>query len=77
MSRSVTSLALAAGIVLPSAQAVAHGFAGPHMFISTLLIDDPNAAADEGLVPHVFLPAAAERRQGPVSNLCRRRVRVR
>ncbi len=30
--------------------ASAHGFAGPHMFVSTLIIDDPNVA-DEASIP--------------------------
>ena len=67
MSRSVTSLALAAGIVLPSAQAVAHGFAGPHMFISTLLIDDPNVADEASFPTFSYLPQPSG--GGPVSNL--------
>jgi hypothetical protein len=54
MSRSsVMSLALVASVVVPSAQAAAHGFAGPHMFVSTLIIDDPNVA-DEASLPTFF-----------------------
>ena len=36
--------ALAGASLLASEPAFAHGFAGPHMFISTLIIDDPNVA---------------------------------
>ena len=36
--------ALAGASLLPVQPVFAHGFAGPHMFISTLLIDDPNVA---------------------------------
>jgi hypothetical protein len=41
---------LAAGTVPFAQHAHAHGFAGDHMFISTLLIDDPNVA-DEASLP--------------------------
>ncbi len=37
-------------------QAQAHGFAGDHMFISTLLIDDPNVADEASLPTFQFLP---------------------
>ena len=67
MSRSVVSLALVAGAVLPSAQAYAHGFAGPHMFISTLLIDDPNVADEASFPTFSYLPQPNG--GGPVSNL--------
>src|SRR3984957_12508848 len=67
MYRSIVPLALAAGVVLPSAQAVAHGFAGPHMFISTLLIDDPNVADEASFPTFTYLPQPNG--GGPVSNL--------
>jgi hypothetical protein len=67
MFRSVMLLALAAGVVLPSAQAGAHGFAGPHMFISTLLIDDPNVADEASFPTFSYLPQPNG--GGPVSNL--------
>jgi hypothetical protein len=67
MYRSVVSLALVAGVVLPSAQAWAHGFAGPHMFISTLLIDDPNVADEASFPTFSYLPQPSG--GGPVSNL--------
>ena len=35
---------------------MAHGFAGPHMFISTLLIDDPNVADEASLPTFSYLP---------------------
>jgi hypothetical protein len=40
-------------------QANAHGFAGDHMFISTLLIDDPNVADEASLPTFQFLPQDA------------------
>jgi hypothetical protein len=41
---------LAGASLLSSGSAFAHGFAGPHMFVSTLIIDDPNVA-DEASLP--------------------------
>ena len=49
------------GAGLISVQPVfAHGFAGPHMFISTLLIDDPNVADEASLPTFSFLPQPTE-----------------
>jgi hypothetical protein len=48
--------ALAAGTVPLAQNAHAHGFAGDHMFISTLLIDDPNVADEASLPTFQFLP---------------------
>ena len=42
--------------LLPLQPLLAHGFAGPHMFISTLLIDDPNVADEARLPTFSFLP---------------------
>ena len=50
MHRSKFLAALTGACLLPLQPALAHGFAGPHMFISTLLIDDPNVA-DEASLP--------------------------
>ena len=49
-------LAALGASVLPCAEATAHGFAGPHMFISTLLIDDPNVADEASLPTFSWLP---------------------
>ena len=43
-----------------TSHAHAHGFAGDHMFISTLLIDDPNVADEASLPTFQFLPSAAD-----------------
>ena len=51
--------ALTGVCLLPLQTALAHGFAGPHMFVSTLIIDDPNVA-DEASAADVLLPAAAK-----------------
>lgn len=48
--------ALTGMCMLPLQAALAHGFAGPHMFISTLLIDDPNVADEASLPTFMFLP---------------------
>ena len=48
--------ALAAGTVSLGQDAHAHGFAGDHMFISTLLIDDPNVADEASLPTFSYLP---------------------
>jgi len=48
--------ALAAGTLALAGHADAHGFAGDHMFISTLLIDDPNVADEASLPTFEFLP---------------------
>ena len=40
----------------PAAPAHAHGYAGDHMFISTMLIDDPNVADEASLPTFQFLP---------------------
>ena len=48
--------ALSVGAIAFCHQAYAHGFAGDHMFISTLLIDDPNVADEASLPTFQFLP---------------------
>ena len=50
---------LATGTLAVTSQANAHGFAGDHMFISTLLIDDPNVADEASLPTFQFLPQDA------------------
>jgi hypothetical protein len=47
---------LTAGTVPLVQHAHAHGFAGDHMFISTLLIDDPNVADEASLPTFSYLP---------------------
>jgi hypothetical protein len=61
-------LAALAGASLLSVQPVfAHGLAGPHMFISTLLIDDPNVADEASLPTFSYQPQPSD--GGLVSNL--------
>jgi hypothetical protein len=50
---------LALGGIAFAQHAYAHGFAGDHMFISTLLIDDPNVADEASLPTFQFLPQDA------------------
>ena len=52
--------ALSAGTMALTSHAYAHGFAGDHMFISTLLIDDPNVADEASLPTFQFLPSQAD-----------------
>jgi hypothetical protein len=54
-------LAALLGASLASVQPVfAHGFAGPHMFISTLLIDDPNVADEASLPTFSYQPQPSD-----------------
>src|SRR5690349_10127919 len=55
--RQIPFLAAIGGLcLLPSHSLLAHGFAGPHMFISTVLIDDPNVSDEASLPTFSFLP---------------------
>jgi hypothetical protein len=66
MSRSsALALALVAGVALPSARAAAHGFAGPHLFVSTLLIDDPNVSDEASLPTFFWIPQPTGGGQAP------------
>src|ERR1700761_5572098 len=58
--------ALAAGTMPVAHHAYAHGFAGDHMFISTLLIDDTNVADEASLPTFQFLPQSSD--SGPTTN---------
>jgi hypothetical protein len=59
MRPSYLTAALGIGATVLSNQATAHGFAGDHQFISTLLIDDPNVADEASLPTFQFLPQDA------------------
>jgi hypothetical protein len=61
--------ALAAGTIALSNHAYAHGFAGDHMFISTLLIDDPNVADEASLPTFQFLPSSTDNGTSFTNNL--------
>jgi hypothetical protein len=60
MSRPYILAAAAIGAALASAPAYAHGVAGAHMFVSTLLIDDPNVADEASLPTFSYLPQTAD-----------------
>jgi hypothetical protein len=59
MKRPILLVTLAGAGLAPVEPLFAHGFAGPHMFISTLLIDDPNVV--RGIPADVLLSAATQR----------------
>lgn len=52
--------ALVAGTIALTSHARAHGYAGDHMFISTLLIDDPNVADEASLPTFSYLPQSSD-----------------
>jgi hypothetical protein len=45
----------------------AHGFAGDHMFISTLLLDDPNVADEASLPTFSYLPQSSDSGPAPAA----------
>jgi hypothetical protein len=67
MPRPTLLAALAGASLLPIQPVFAHGFAGPHMFVSTLIIDDPNVADEASLPTFSVLPQPTD--GGPVSDL--------
>ncbi len=67
MHRSALLATLAGASLLASESAFAHGFAGPHMFVSTLIIDDPNVADEASLPTLSYQPQPSD--GGLVSNL--------
>ena len=55
------ALASLAGAYLPAGEpAFAHSFAGPHMFVSTLVIDDPNVADEASLPTFSYQPRPSD-----------------
>jgi hypothetical protein len=56
MPRLYSLAAIAAGVAALCPPAYAHGVAGAHMFVSTLIIDDPNVADEASLPTFSFLP---------------------
>ena len=50
MSRPILALALAASAVPLAVPAQAHGYAGAHLFVSTLILDDPNSLFRHAIV---------------------------
>jgi hypothetical protein len=58
---------LAAGTMAQTNHAHAHGFAGDHMFISTLLLDDPNVADEASLPTFSYLPQPTDSGPAPAA----------
>lgn len=56
MSRPLAVAALTAGAALLTQPLHAHGVAGAHMFVSTLIIDDPNVADEASIPTFSYLP---------------------
>src|SRR6185437_15231669 len=67
MSRPIAALVLAAGTLQPAAHALAHGMAGSHLFISTLIVDDPNVADEASLPTFMWLPQSTDGGSPPQS----------
>ena len=59
--------ALAAGCLPLAHNADAHGFAGDHMFVSTLIIDDPNVADEASLPTFSYLPQSSDTNPAPAA----------
>ena len=67
MYRPILLATLGGASLLASQPAFAHGFAGPHMFVSTLILDDPNVADEASLPTLSYQPQPSD--GGMVSNL--------
>ena len=67
MYRPILLASLAGTALLAGPAAFAHGFAGPHLFVSTLILDDPNVADEASVATFVYQPQAST--GGMVSNL--------
>ena len=67
MSRTPILAAAVAGAGLLASPVQAHGVAGAHLFVSTLLIDDPNVADEASLPTVMWLPQPAN--GGPISTV--------
>jgi hypothetical protein len=69
MSRIPALAALAAGTALFSQPVFAHGFAGAHLFVSTLILDDPNVADEASLPTFSFLPLPSSADPAPLQSI--------
>ncbi len=65
MRSSYILAVLAIGTIVLPHHALAHGFAGDHMFLSTLLIDDPNVADEASLPTFSYLPQPSDGGSAP------------
>ena len=60
-------IAATACAVLLASPAYAHGVAGAHLFVSTLLIDDPNVADEASFPTFMWLPQPSDTSPAPVA----------
>jgi hypothetical protein len=58
MNRAISGIAAAAPVLLPGAEAMAHGFAGDRFFPATILTDDPFVADETSLPTATRAPSA-------------------
>ena len=65
MFRPTLLAATAAGAVLICQPVHAHGVAGAHMFVSTLILDDPNVADEASLPTFFWLPQPSDSNPAP------------
>jgi hypothetical protein len=63
-SRYLLATLVAGGMALVN-HACAHGIAGDHMFVSTLIIDDPNVADEASLPTFSYLPQPSDSNPAP------------
>ncbi len=68
MSRPSPVAAATAGAMLFAAPVHAHGVAGAHLFVSTLLIDDPNVADEASLPTFMWLPQPSDSNPAPIAS---------
>lgn len=65
MSRAIWASALVLGATSFAPSAYAHGYAGAHLFISTLIVDDPNVADEASLPTFSWLPQPSDTNPAP------------
>ena len=65
MFRSYFLPAAMIGAAFASQSAHAHGVAGNHLFVSTLIIDDPNVADEASLPTFSYLPQPSDTNPAP------------
>ena len=65
MFRYPLPAAVALGVALLSPPVHAHGVAGAHMFVSTLIIDDSNVADEASLPTFMWLPRSGDTNPAP------------
>ncbi len=66
-SLGLLSFGIAAALLAAAPHAHAHGFAGDHLFVSTLLIDDANVADEASLPTFSLLPQPTDSGPAPLA----------